>query len=387
MMRESYQFSYIQVSSELEALLLESKLVNELQTKFNSQLKDDKHPLYIKITKEIYPRVITVRKRDINDKSLFFGPFTSAASVKKVLAFIRNVFPFSNHKIGKDACIYNQIGLCNPCPNHIAALAETIEKTRLTNIYRNNIFMIKTFLSGNLGKVMIDLNRKIKTFSDNLDFESANEVLSKIHQIEYITQPITPTNYFLENPNLIEDIRRRELQELSRIINNYYSLDKNIIRIECYDIAHLSGTYPTASMVTFIDAEPDKNLYRHFRILQKKGNDDISSLREIAQRRLKYLEKWGRPDLIVVDGGKAQLKVFMIELKEIGIPIVALAKREETLIYGFFNKNRINYKSLKLTRGPAKYLLQRVRNEAHRFARRYHFTLIRKMLLYKSEKS
>lgn len=381
MMEEASDFSVIRVDSEIEALLLEAKLVNEYQSRFNSQLKDDKHPLYIKITTDIYPQVLTARKNEGIDKSSFYGPFPSSTSVKSVLKLIRRIFPYSQHKIGKRACLYNQIGLCNPCPNKIEKTKDWQEKNRLRKIYKKNIKMIKTFLSGNLYKVKGNLENEMKKFSEKEDFESARGVREKIKSIEYITQPITPINYFLENPNLLEDIRKKEELDLTNILKKFFLINNRISRIECFDVAHLGGTSVSASMVTFINGEPEKNLYRHFRVNQKKGKDDISSLGEIAERRLKNKESWGMSDLIVVDGGKGQLKIFLQKFNEVDVPIVGLAKREETLVVGSLKDSKFIFQTLKLPRGPARNLLQRVRNEAHRFARRYHFKLVKRMLI------
>ena len=172
----------------------------------------------------------------------------------------------------------------------------------------------------------------------------------------------------------------------------YIRFSKKIERIECYDIAHLSGSKPTASLVTFVNAEPDKNYYRRFRIPppageagKKRGMDDLASLREVAQRRRKYFnpppDGWGVPDLIIVDGGKTQVKTFLEELKNFGIPVIGLAKRFETLVIPQPQKDGLKYAQIRLPRIPARNLLQRIRDEAHRFARRYHFKLLQKELI------
>jgi excinuclease ABC subunit C len=127
-------------------------------------------------------------------------------------------------------------------------------------------------------------------------------------------------------------------------------------------------------MVTFINGDPEKKLYRHFKIYQQKGNDDISSLKEVAKRRKKHLKDWGKPDLIIVDGGKGQVAAFKQIFQDTGIPVIGLAKKEETLVI----PSDSSYILVKLKRGPEKNLVQRLRNEAHRFARRYHHYLIRK---------
>ena len=153
------------------------------------------------------------------------------------------------------------------------------------------------------------------------------------------------------------------------------------MRIECFDVSHLAGASPTASMVTFINAEPDKNFYRHFRIRQEKGADDISSMREVIKRRSKYLATWGIPNLIVVDGGKTQVSAFYFLLKDFKIPVVGIAKRYETLVIPVGEKSKIRFFEKRLQKGGALNLIQRLRNESHRFARRYHHHLLRKTLL------
>ena len=127
-------------------------------------------------------------------------------------------------------------------------------------------------------------------------------------------------------------------------------------------------------MVTFVNGEPDKTLYRHFKIHQRKGANDLSSMREVAKRRMKYLKAWGIPDLIIVDGGKAQVSAFKIP----EISVIGLAKRNETLIIPLTK----GYKEVRLKRGGALRLMQRMRDEAHRFARKYHHHLLKRELLY-----
>ena len=110
-----------------------------------------------------------------------------------------------------------------------------------------------------------------------------------MQRLDYITQPVTPIEGFLKNPNLLEDIREDELNELRDLLTKYIMVPKVLTRIECFDVAHLVGTSPTASMVTFINGEPDKTWYRHFKIRQKKGQSDTDSMYEVGLRRAKYL--------------------------------------------------------------------------------------------------
>ncbi len=142
MVREASSISFIRVTSELEALLLEAKLIKLLQPKYNFIAKDDKHSLYIKISNDQYPIIKSVRKSDLENSQAIFGPFPSSQKVYSVLKFLRKNFPYSDHKIGKKACIYNQIGLCSPCPNTIKNISEKKK-------YLKNIMNVKKILDGN----------------------------------------------------------------------------------------------------------------------------------------------------------------------------------------------------------------------------------------------
>jgi excinuclease ABC subunit C len=378
MVEEADSISFLEVSSELEALILEAKLIRLNQPKYNLALKDDKHPLYIKITKEVYPRVLTSRRIGKNEKVIdFFGPFPSSASVREVLKLLRRIFPFSEHKLGKRACLYSHIKLCNPCPNVIERIDNIYEKDRLLKLYRKNIFRLRRILQGKMQTVRKELEKEMKAFSAKEAYEDAAAIRTQIEKLDYITQPTNDVSLFLENPNLLFDIREEELNTLKKVLIKYIKLPEKFSRIECFDVAHLRGKFPTASMVTFISAEPDKNLYRRFKIRQTKAQDDISSMSEVARRRAANFASWGRPDLIVVDGGKAQVAAFEKVFNKFNIPVVGLTKRLETLIIPFNS----SFVEINPRPGPALNLLQRLRNEAHRFAQSYHHKLVKKSLL------
>jgi excinuclease ABC subunit C len=375
MIHEASFLSYINVTSELEALLLEAKLVKKYKPFYNIALKDDKNPLYIKIVKEEYPRILTVRKPELINSLSYYGPFPNTSAVYSVLKMLRKIFPFSQHKLGKKSCLYKQMGLCDPCPNEINLTQDPDKKIVLKRKYLKNIHSVKQFLDGNFYKVKNNLLREMNFYSNKSDYESAIKVREQIKRLEYITQPISDIDIFLENPNFAEDIFLQEQKDLKDVISRYFKI-KSFSRIECYDVSHLTGTNPTASMVTFINGVPDKNLYRRFKINQKRGMDDIASLREVAERRLKYINSWGKPDLIMVDGGRNQVSVFISVFKNTEIPIVGLAKKEEKLVIPFKSK----YQDLKLKGSPL-FLIQRIRDEAHRFARKYQQKLFSKALL------
>ena len=156
--------SYIEVNSEIESLLLEAKLVKKYKPKYNIQLKDDKHPLYIRITKEKYPQVLTARQKDEIEKGdVLFGPFPSSRNVRSVLKILRRIFPYAQHSVKKGRpCFYNQIGLCDPCPNEIE-LSDKEKELRKNYIY--NIKMIRGILNGRFNFVKKDLYKLMKKLS------------------------------------------------------------------------------------------------------------------------------------------------------------------------------------------------------------------------------
>lgn len=399
MVSASVNISFIKVSSELEALLLEAKLVAKYKPKYNAALRDDKHPLYIRITKEKYPRILTARKIHKDEpNNAFYGPFPSSVNVRSVLKMVRRIFPYSQHKVSKRGCMYYQIGLCNPCPNEIERTKDKHEINRLSIKYKNNIRLIKSLLDGRLKSVRRDLEKEMLYFAKREMYEEARLVLEQTEKLDYTTQSITHPDKFLENPNFLEDVRRNELNSLKNTINNILPSNgkwkklTSLKRIECFDVAHLSGTNPTASMVTFINGHPEKSLYRHFKIRQGKTRSDYDSMIEVAKRRSKYLNKWGVPDLIVVDGGKPQISAFLKIFTDCNIVIIGTAKRSETLIIPRANINPLTgvapvksetmqYEKVKLENVPAMNLIIRLRNEAHRFARRYHHHLVKNALL------
>lgn len=242
-----------------------------------------------------------------------------------------------------------------------------------------NISSIRKILRGKLGQVEKDLEKEIKELARNEKFEEAKEVASKLKTFKYASETSNrDVEEYLRDPNLIEDIRSQEIGELFQVLQNAKTpnLEKEIKRIECFDIAHLQGSYPTASMVTFIDGEAEKKYYRHFKMYNKKRNSDTDSMQEVITRRLKHLEDWGRPDLIIIDGGKPQLSAVYDLLMKNKIPFIGLAKQFETIVIKRSDGEFIEIKA----RGKALNLLQRIRDEAHRFARRLHHKQVRKTI-------
>lgn len=387
MLANASKVTYIKVNSEFEALLLEANLVKKYAPKYNIELKDDKSPLYIGITKEKYPRIVTYRKTDIKKYKLkiYFGPYLSGLQARQLLRNIRRVFNFSTHEPMKRICIYKQIGLCNPCPSEIENETDPNKKLILRKKYLRNVMGVRNILNGKLSFVEKDIEKQIKELSKSEEFEEAQKVNTQLNAFRNLMvnneDTILP---YLENPNFLEDIRNNEWNELCNILqkNGITNLRQGYgWRVECFDIAHLAGSFPTASMVTFINGEADKNYYRHFKIYQNKSNSDVDSMKEVIKRRLKHLEDWGRPDLIIIDGGKPQLSKVGDLLSQASlpggpIPYIGLAKRYETIVIRQENE----FVEIR-PRGEALKLLQRIRDEAHRFARRLHHKQVSKAMI------
>ncbi|OGM27252.1 hypothetical protein A3D00_03950 [Candidatus Woesebacteria bacterium RIFCSPHIGHO2_02_FULL_38_9] len=374
--------STIMVDNEFEALLLEAKLVRDLQPTYNIELKDDKSPLYIAITKEKYPRIFTSRRPQINRFEIqkLYGPFTEPLGAKSILWRLRKIFPFSGHLPTKKPCFYSQIGLCNPCPSTIFYTKDLKLKRSFKIKYLKNISNIKRILSGESKSLANILKKEMDDYSKKEMFEEAKILKNQLEKLEYLTQTTREPEEYLKNPNLLEDVRQKEREDLKKLLNKHFRL-KTLERIECYDIAHFAGSYPTASMVTFINGEPEKTLYRHFRIRTKKTKSDTDMIKEVFERRMKHSNQpdgkdgWGNPNLIIVDGGKPQAGTVSQLIKD-QIPVMGLAKKFETIVI----KKDNTFVEMRLPIGPALNFLMRIRDESHRFARRYHHKLIKKSL-------
>jgi len=352
----------IVVNSEIEAFLLENSYIKKYKPKYNIKLTDDKAYPMIRISiKDKLPKVLIVRRPD-DSKSIYFGPFPNAAgALRTVLKSIRRIFPYQsvpNH--AKRICLYYHLGLC-PCP-------PVFDSQEFRKEYKKTIRHIIDFLNGKTRKIIRDLTRERNLLSNNEEFERANLLQNKINAIELITSPIYKTRLDLNvNPNLKEDLREKEISELINILNNNNVPVKNLKRIECFDISNTSGTNATGSMVVFTLGEKNGNEYRKFRIRGHNSPNDFAMMEEVLKRRLNHPE-WKYPDLIIVDGGKGQISSGLKALKNanINIPIVGLAKKEETIITS-------NFKEIVLPKNSdALKLIMRIRDEAHRFAITYH---------------
>lgn len=350
------------VESELEALILEANLIKNYLPPFNVRLTDDKDYLYIAISKETSPKVITVRKKDLKVAKKYWGPFPSSRTVKETLKQLRRVFPWcSGSGRDKRACFYYHLGLC---PGACVGLISKED-------YGKIIGRFSKFMDGRKQELLAELVKEMKHDSLDLAFEEAAKVKKMILGIEYLTQA-NRTHLYLENPNFLAEENQLALIELKKVLN----LPKLPDRIEGYDISNIQGREATGSMVVLTNGEIDKSQYRKFKIRISGKPNDVGMMKEMVKRRLKHSE-WPLPDLIIVDGGRGQVRGVnpILHSTSYILPIFGLAKRMEWLYPPEGEVVKLPRKS------PSLKLLQKLRDEAHRFAITYHRKLHRNAIL------
>lgn len=347
-----HSIDHIVVASEAEALLLEASLIKKYQPKYNVDLRDDKSYPSIMISDEAYPRIAVVRPRSQGKEKIrgrLFGPYVDAKLVREALTIIRRIFHYRVcPRMPKKPCLDHHIGLCDaPCVENISVKE-----------YRKVIRHVVCILEGRKDELYKDLHEEMALCARVKDFERAAVIRDQIRAIGALYSGTKDINYF------------KEAEQLQRVL----SLPKAPERIEAFDISNIMGTYAVGSMVSFFNGQPDKKNYRRFRIKEIPGIDDPAMIAQVVRRRYGRLKDEGAlfPDLIVIDGGKGQLSAAHQELQklQITIPLISLAKREEEVFVPQRKRSIVLPKdSLGLK------MLQRVRDEAHRFAVSYHRSL------------
>lgn len=347
---------HIKVFSEFEALLLESALIRENKPFYNVIAKDDKSPIYVRITKDEVPLILTTRKSNITPKDYVKGPFPSAKTTYAILKMVRRIFPYCTHKKDKKPCLYFHLGLC----------PEPYESQEAKDQYRGTITKIKKLLNGKTKTLIRDLVREMENLSKAQKYEEAAKVKKQIENLEYLTTTYHTPREFLEHPTLVDDFTLIRLKDFQKVIG----LKKLPKRIECYDISNISGTNATGSMVVMTGGKVDKGQYRKFKIKFKHAPDDYEMMREVLARRLK--NDWPKPDVVIVDGGRGQLNAALsiFNKHKYQTTVISLAKRLEEI----YTPAKVLPISLP-KESPARQLAQEIRDEAHRFAVTYHRNL------------
>lgn len=375
LVREAYDIDFVETESDVDALLMEARLVKDIQPKHNRDLRDDKTFPYLQITThEDFPR-IEVTREPMTSGAKLYGPFASAGSLRGAVQALQKVFKFRTCSLDIEAdderwrwfrpCLLASINQCTaPCNLRIGK-----------EEYRNDIKRLRMFLEGNRKKLLSEMRAEMAEASANLRFEQAARLRDEIEMLERLRDRGEVETH--EQPEVFFIDPKKGLAGLQKI----FKLKKRPRNIEGVDIAHLGGNETVASLVQFLDGLPFKPGYRRFRIRDVEGVDDYASIREVVARRFRKLRADGDvfPDVLLVDGGIGQLRRAMEAFEKLKIEpplVLSLAKKEE-LVYVM---NRT--KPLRLSRRSyALRLLQYVRDEAHRFAQHYHHLLRRKRTL------
>lgn len=376
---EIHDTDWTTVESELDALFLEAEMVRRYMPRYNILLRDDKSSLYVRINYDApYPSV-SYTHQPLDDKAKYFGPFFNGGEVKRALRYLRKVFPYSTHSgvVPQRACLQYHLGLC-------PGLEE--RKTSL-NDYRANLRKLMQYLRGERQKVIDDMERDMQRAARRQDFERAAAIRNQYYALKALAKQIV-----FSDKEFMDISKDRGLQGLADLLG----LEKIPRRIEGYDISHMQGTDNVASGVVFTNGIPDKAAYRKFK-MRIPGNDDFAHMHEAISRRCspKNVAAWGLPDLFLIDGGKGQVAAAIRARDELGIarPMVGLAKREEEIVV-HLEKSRVHVSKIELQKMNAIVhesddfwlillpknsdivkLLQRVRDESHRFAVSYHSVL------------
>lgn len=343
------EVEYLVTRSEAEALFYESSLIKRHQPKYNVALRDDKTYPWVKLTQEEFPRIFITRKK-IDDSSLYYGPYTDAGLLHAALASMRRIFPLRNcRKFPKKPCLDYYIGQClAPCVGYIDAKQ-----------YGHIVKEAKLFLEGNREGLLRELSQKMQELSRKKHYEEAAKIRDEIEALSGVSSGNQRPGW-MEQLSTLQDALR--LENLPR-------------RIEAFDISNIFGTSAVGSMVSFVDGFPFKDGYRRFRIKEVKGINDYEMMREVVRRRYSRVkkEKLEFPDLIVIDGGRGHLSAACGILQKLGlqeISVIGIAKRLESI----YQPGRSGAMELPKN-SKALHLLQRIRDEAHRFAIGYHHLL------------
>ena len=369
LVREIRDIDYLEADSEVDALLLESRLVKDVQPRFNSDLKDDKTFPYLQITThEDFPRVEFTRTPRQKGVKLY-GPFTSAGSLRGAIVVLQRIFKFRTCTLDIHAddeqwrwfrpCLLASIDQCTaPCNLRISK-----------EEYRKDINRLRTFLDGGKKQLLAEMHKEMLEASKTLEFERAARLRDEIRLLETLDQRGDLEEHVQPEVFLVDP--KKGLAGLEKVLG----LAKPPRVIEGVDIAHLAGNETVASLVQFIDGLPFKPGYKRYRIKTVDGIDDFKSIHEVVSRRFARLTREGEspPDILLIDGGKGQLAAALDALESLGVEapcVISLAKREEEVFMpGRSEPLRLSRDSYSLR------LLEYVRDEAHRFAQHYHHLL------------
>ena len=384
LVQEIRDIDYLLAESDVDALLMEARLIKDILPKYNRDLRDDKTFPYLEIhTHEEFPRVeITRTPRDRGSK--LYGPFTNTRGLRGALGVLQKIFKFRTCGLDIAAddprwrwfrpCLLASIRQCSaPCNLRISK-----------DEYRKSIYRLQQFLEGKKQTLLDEMRREMETAAKQLQFEEAAGLRDEIHLLETLDQRGKLDKHV--QPEVFPVDPKKGLAGLQKVLH----LAAAPRSVEGIDIAHTAGTETVASVVRFIDGLPFKPGYRRLRIRSVDGVDDFASIHEAVSRRFQRLAEGAvatrstgcpdaLPDILLIDGGKGQLHAAVCALDALGVrpaTVLSLAKREEEIyVAGGDEPLRLSRHSYALR------LLQYVRDEAHRFAQHYHHLLRKRSTL------
>ncbi|MDB5177042.1 MAG: putative excinuclease subunit domain protein [Candidatus Saccharibacteria bacterium] len=393
---------WIETESEIDALFLESEMVKRYMPRFNILLRDDKSQLYVRIDmKSEWPYVCFTRN-PADDGAEYFGPYYNGYAVKKALRYLRKIFPHYTKppKVSDRPDLDSHIGL-SPLPG------------TSSDEYKATLRKLVRYFEGGRKSLAREIEKEMHQAAKLHDFENAARLRNRLNDLRELQRRI-----MFGDREFLDISKDKALSDLATILN----LPKFPARIEGYDISHMGGTNVVASMVVFTNGVSNRSEYRKFKT-KIEQNDDYYNMRETLERRFspKNIQAWGKPDLLLIDGGKGQLDsaIKAMEAREVQFPIISIAKREEEIIVhrtrsnidtstlekmmvgdeqGVFVEKSGDYMIVNLHAGQRNLsshsgnlrgapitnmhadivkLFQRIRDESHRFAVSYHTVLKR----------
>ena len=358
-----HDFDTIEVKSEPEALLLEGKLIKQWKPRYNTDFIDDKRFLQVRVDlAEPLPRFRLTRFRK-EDRARYFGPFAHSGLLRKTLGQMRRQFGILLGDATPQKLPDGRWQLYDDVREELYGFQNILTAGQ----YRARVDDACAFLEGKSREWLETLRAEMAEAAAKQNFEHAAELRDVVFALE---KTLAKTRKF-ERDHPLVDADETAIAELGLALG----LDPAPRTMECFDISHISGTYCVASMVHFAEGRPDKNNYRRFQIKSFIGNDDFRAMEEVVGRRYRRLAEEGKPfpDLVVIDGGRGQIAAALKAFVALDLQppaLIGLAKKHETIIFPD-ERDPLN---LPIT-SPALQLLQRLRDEAHRFANTYNADL------------
>ena len=304
---------WIETESEVDALFLESEMVKRYMPRYNVLLRDDKSQMYVRIDMKSEWPTVSFTRNPADDGAEYVGPFYNGFALKKALRYLRRVFPYlTRQRRPGQSKLDEDLGLSPRLSDGPAAYKATLRK-------------LISYIKGNRKAIAAELERDMKTAAGLHDFERAADLRNKLRAMQELQRRVC-----FGDKGVLDISKDKALADLARLLG----LRDIPVRIEGYDISHMSGRHVVASMVVFTNGASDRAEYRKFKVSEK--NDDTGNIYETIFRRLseRNLKSWGRPDLLLIDGGKGQLAAAIKARDERGVtvPIISIAKREEELL-------------------------------------------------------